>query len=96
MNMAIMPFVCPELERCQSQGDNFEEAIAGREHVFFGYDASGERTVKWSEHGESVYFDRMYEVETRTFPRLYMKRIFVWEMRLVSRFGDEGGSYTGD
>jgi RHS repeat-associated protein len=75
--------------------NRMKEAVNGREHVYFGYDAGGERTVKWSEHGETVYLDRMYQVETSTHPALYTKHIFVGDTRLVSRIGDEGGSYGG-
>jgi RHS repeat-associated protein len=75
--------------------NRMKEAVNGREHVYFGYDAGGERTVKWSEHGETVYLDRMYQVETSTHPALYTKHIFVGDTRLISRIGDEGGSYGG-
>jgi RHS repeat-associated protein len=75
--------------------NRMKEAMVGREHVYFGYDAGGERTVKWSEHGETVYLDRMYQVETSTHPALYTKHIFVGDTRLISRIGDEGGSYGG-
>ncbi|MEJ2306883.1 MAG: RHS repeat-associated core domain-containing protein, partial [candidate division WOR-3 bacterium] len=67
------------------------DAYSGGKHTLFAYDAGGERTVKYSERGETVYVDKMYQLQVSNNPVTITKHIFVGATRIASKVSSEGG-----
>ena len=63
-----------------------EVEINGKSTCFL-YDASGERTIKRGENGETLYVDKFYQVQNRS---IVTRHIFVGETRIVSRLSHHG------
>ncbi|MBA7616855.1 hypothetical protein ES703_24155 [subsurface metagenome] len=63
-----------------------EAEINGKSTCFL-YDASGERTIKRGENGETLYVDKFYQVQNRS---VVTRHIFVGETRIVSRLSHHG------
>jgi RHS repeat-associated protein len=74
------------------EDNRLKQSTARNKIVQYRYDANGERTVKASADGETVYVQKMYQVENLISPRLYTKHIFVGSERLISKMHYENGS----
>jgi len=56
------------------------------------YDAGGNRTAKYSELSETLYIDKMFQIQSDENPMLIIKHIFIGDTRLVSKLShkDQG------
>jgi RHS repeat-associated protein len=59
------------------------------------YDSSGERTVKYSSSGESLYFSEYYAMNKDYTDYRTSKNIYLGETRLATRLGNESGTSAG-
>jgi RHS repeat-associated protein len=71
----------------QSSDDNYT--------VDYLYDTSGERTVKNSSLGETLYFNSFWQVSMETDGNRQSKHIYVGESRIATRLNMEGDSSNG-
>jgi RHS repeat-associated protein len=81
-------FAWDEENRLKSSVDN-------RIAVNYKYDSSGERTVKYSSSGESLYFSEYYAMNKDYTDYRTSKNIYLGETRLATRLGNESGTSTG-
>jgi|GEM_PF-1170765 len=64
--------------------------------VEYLYDSSGERTVKNSPLGETLYFNSMWQISAETDGNRQSKHIFVGESRIATRLNKEDDMSTGN
>ena len=62
--------------------------------VDYRYDATGERTVKYSVQGESLYFDPQWVCQTDGQNLRQLKNIYVGETRIATRLSIRGDGST--
>jgi len=63
--------------------------------VQYSYGADGQRAVKYSKRGESLYFDSMWASQTDVPSMRQLKNIFVGQTRIATRLSLQGESSTG-
>ena len=63
--------------------------------VQYSYGADGQRAVKYSKRGESLYFDSMWSCQTDIPSMRQMKNIFVGQTRIATRLSLQGDGSTG-
>jgi len=63
--------------------------------VQYSYGADGQRAVKYSRRGESLYFDSMWSCQTDIPSIRQLKNIFVGQTRIATRLSLQGESSTG-
>jgi len=63
--------------------------------VQYSYGADGQRAVKYSKRGESLYFDSMWSCQTDIPSMRQLKNIFVGQTRIATRLSLQDESSTG-
>jgi RHS repeat-associated protein len=65
------------------------EVENGSNITSFLYNVGGERTVKYNLNNETMYVDKMYQIQASANPWLITKHIFVGDTRIVSKLSYE-------
>ena len=70
--------------------NRLERTVDGSLTVDYRYGADGQRAVKYSSHGESLYFDSMWQAQT-DYPSLRQsKHVYVGSKRVATRLNIQG------